>query len=83
MFDDPASINDPSLRVMHQRLFQRFDQLQTELLIESAYFIPLDGGVAKIKELVGRGVRVRILTNSLASMTSLPPSPGTRARASV
>jgi cardiolipin synthase C len=67
VFDDPASINDPSLRVMHRRLFQRFDRLQTELLIESAYFIPLDGGVAKLKELVERGVRVRILTNSLAS----------------
>ncbi len=67
VFDDPASINDPSLRVMHKLLFQRFDRLQTELLIESAYFIPLDGGVAKIKELVARGVRVRILTNSLAS----------------
>ena len=67
VFDDPASINDPSLRVMHKLLFQRFDRLQTELLIESAYFIPLDGGVAKLKELAERGVRVRILTNSLAS----------------
>ena len=67
VFDDPASINDPSLRVMHKLLLQRFDRLQTELLIESAYFIPLDGGVAKLKELVERGVRVRILTNSLAS----------------
>ena len=67
VFDDPASINDPRLRVMHKLLFQRFDRLQTELLIESAYFIPLDGGVAKLKELVERGVRVRILTNSLAS----------------
>jgi phosphatidylserine/phosphatidylglycerophosphate/cardiolipin synthase-like enzyme len=67
VFDDPASINDPSLRVIHKLLFQRFDRLQTELLIESAYFIPLDGGVAKLKELVERGVRVRILTNSLAS----------------
>jgi putative cardiolipin synthase len=67
VFDDPASIKDSSLRVMHKRLLQRFDRLQTELLIESAYFIPLDGGVAKLKELVDRGVRVRILTNSLAS----------------
>jgi cardiolipin synthase C len=67
VFDDPASINDPSLRVMHKLLFQRFDRLQTELLIESAYFIPLDGGIATIKGLVDRGVRVRILTNSFAS----------------
>ena len=67
VYDDPASISDPSRRVMHTLLFQRFERLQTELLIESAYFIPLDRGVAKLKELVDRGVRVRVLTNSLAS----------------
>ena len=67
VYDDPASIRDPSRRVMHTLLFQRFERLQTELLIESAYFIPLDRGVAKLKELVDRGVRVRVLTNSLAS----------------
>lgn len=67
VFDDPASIKDPSLRVMNKLLSQRLDRLQTELMIESAYFIPLDRGVAKLKELVDRGVRVRVLTNSLAS----------------
>jgi putative cardiolipin synthase len=67
VYDDPASMSDQSGRVMHTLLYQRFDRLQTELLIESAYFIPLDRGVAKLKELVDRGVRVRVLTNSLAS----------------
>ena len=67
VYDDPASISDPSRRVMHTLLFGRLDRVQTELLIESAYFIPLDGGVAKLKELVDRGVRIRVLTNSLAS----------------
>ena len=67
VYDDPASIRDPGRRVMYTLLYQRFERLQTELLIESAYFIPLDRGVAKLKELVDRGVRVRVLTNSLAS----------------
>ena len=67
VYDDPASISDQSRRVMHTLLFRRLDRVQTDLLIESAYFIPLDGGVAKLKELVDRGVRVRVLTNSLAS----------------
>ena len=67
VYDDPASISDQSRRVMHTLLFRRLDRVQTELLIESAYFIPLDGGVAKLKELVDRGVRIRVLTNSLAS----------------
>ena len=67
VYDDPASISDPSRRVMHTLLLRRLDRVQTELLIESAYFIPLDSGVAKLKELVDRGVRIRVLTNSLAS----------------
>jgi len=37
------------------------------LLVESAYFIPLGPGVEVLKQLVSRGVRVRVLTNSLAS----------------
>jgi phosphatidylserine/phosphatidylglycerophosphate/cardiolipin synthase-like enzyme len=41
-----------------------------ELVIISPYFIPGKQGVALIGELVSRGVRVRILTNSLASTDS-------------
>jgi putative cardiolipin synthase len=67
VYDDPASIRDPGRRVMHALLYQRLERLRTEVLIESAYFIPLDRGVAKLNELVDRGVRVRVLTNSLAS----------------
>jgi len=41
-----------------------------ELIIISPYFIPGKQGVALIGDLVARGVRVRILTNSLASTDS-------------
>ena len=41
-----------------------------ELLIISPYFVPGKQGVALIRELVSRGVRIRILTNSLASTDS-------------
>jgi putative cardiolipin synthase len=41
-----------------------------ELIIMSPYFIPGKQGVALISDLVARGVRVRILTNSLASTDS-------------
>ena len=41
-----------------------------ELIIMSPYFVPGKQGVALISELVARGVRVRILTNSLASTDS-------------
>ena len=76
-YHDPT-ISDPGQRVMRTPLFQRFDRLHTELLIESPYFIPLDRGIAKLNELVDRGVRVFVLTNSLASNDVIPPSPDTR-----
>jgi len=41
-----------------------------ELIIMSPYFIPGKQGVALLSELVARGVRIRILTNSLASTDS-------------
>ena len=67
LYDDPASIDDIRMRTMGKFIFQRLDQLQNELLIESAYFIPLPRGVDKIHELRAKGVRIRVLTNSLAS----------------
>ena len=41
-----------------------------EVLIISAYFVPGEEGMALIEELAQRGVRIRILTNSLASTDS-------------
>jgi len=40
---------------------------ETEVILISPYFIPRDEGVQLIRELVAKGVRVVILTNSLAS----------------
>ena len=76
VFDDPSSINDPSVRVMKEALYKRLERLETELLIESAYFIPLARGVGRVKALVDRGVRVRVVTNSLASNDVLPAFAG-------
>jgi putative cardiolipin synthase len=67
LFDDPASIDDVRLRTMSKFIFQRVDQLQKELLIESAYFIPLPRAVDKIREVRAKGIHMRVLTNSLAS----------------
>ena len=67
LWDDPASINDPALRTMNKTLVGRARGLEHELLIESAYFVPLQAGVEVLKRLRAQGVRVRILTNSLVS----------------
>ena len=67
LWDDPASINDPGLRTMSNALGRRFGKLESEVLVESAYFIPREPGAALAEQLRSKGVRMRVLTNSLAS----------------
>jgi putative cardiolipin synthase len=52
-------------------LMPEFEALASELILVSPYFIPGDTGVARLGTLPGRGVKVRVLTNSLAS-TDVP-----------
>ena len=44
-----------------------FDRIKNELVIVSPYFVPGHEGVEFFRALAGKGVRVKILTNSLAS----------------
>ena len=48
-------------------MFGFMDLAQEELLITNAYIIPGPRGIDFVRSLTGRGVNVRILTNSLAS----------------
>ena len=48
-------------------LLQLMAQTKTDLLIVSPYFVPGQRMMSQFAELRGRGVRVRVLTNSLAS----------------
>lgn len=68
--DDPEKIAaDRSAGELHlsTRLEPLFEDLHHELLIVSPYFVPGREGVAFFRKLVAKGIRVRILTNSLAS----------------
>ena len=68
VWDDPAAIKEGITEgVMIQQLFRKADALQREVLIESAYFVTQDKAFESVKKLTERGVRVRVLTNSLAS----------------
>ncbi len=68
VWDDPDEIAATGgTSRMLEGLHRRAGSLQTDLLIESPYFVPRDRGIARMKELNDRGVRIRILTNSLAS----------------
>jgi putative cardiolipin synthase len=62
--DDPVTHIGPHLRDIREAA-------QTELMLISPYFIPSEAGRKLLGELSGRGVRVRVLTNSLAS-TDVP-----------
>jgi putative cardiolipin synthase len=43
------------------------ETLEKEIVVQTAYLIPAKEGVAQVEEMTNRGVRVRILTNSLLS----------------
>jgi len=70
LYDDPAKIANAT-DVTEGRLLPQFANLgskvEKELLIVSPYFVPGDKGVEWLRSLVARGVRVTVLTNSLAA----------------
>jgi putative cardiolipin synthase len=68
VWDDPAAIDEGITDgKLVAALSRKIQTMQRELLIESAYFVIRDYGVEGAKMLKERGVRVRVLTNSLAS----------------
>jgi putative cardiolipin synthase len=67
LWDDPASINDPGLRTMAKAIGRRFEALEREVFLETAYFVPRESGTSVAEQLRAKGIRIRVLTNSLAS----------------
>jgi putative cardiolipin synthase len=70
VYDHPDKITSgrdaTELHLMTQ-LAPYFSSINKELIIFSPYFVPGDEGVEFFKSLTDRGVKVRIITNSLAS----------------
>ena len=70
LFDDPAKVSTGREQTAGH-LFTQFQPLmmsiENELTVFSPYFVPGRQGMKRLRELRRRGVRVRILTNSLAS----------------
>jgi putative cardiolipin synthase len=68
VWDDPSTVEENrDAAVIQDALHYKIATLEDELLIESAYFVVLDRGVRAAKQLQEKGVRIRVLTNSLAS----------------
>lgn len=70
LYDSPekaAGIETSAATHIGPRLALLLGQVQHDLIIISPYFVPGDQLVAALGKMVQRGVRVRILTNSLAA----------------
>ena len=70
LYDQPEKLLHGFDKTEHHlapQLAPHFDGVQQELIIFSPYFVPGKEGTAFLSQLSERGVRVRILTNSLAS----------------
>ncbi len=70
VYDDPAKTLDTTARIdvlLFPELVRTIGRPQKTLDLASPYFVPGDGGTAALAALAERGVKVRILTNSLAA----------------
>lgn len=70
VYDYPEKISssrDATELHLVTQLAPHFDALEKELIIFSPYFVPGHEGVEFFESLVKKGIRVKILTNSLAS----------------
>ena len=62
-----ASRDDQEHRVMEQALEKRILRAEREVILITPYLIPSELGLSYIEEAIERGVRVVLITNSLAS----------------
>lgn len=67
VYDSPDKVNGNGEPRVADVLFKTSNEAAHELLIETAYLIPGESGVVILEELVKRGIRIRVLTNSLAT----------------
>lgn len=70
VYDDPAKTLDTTARtdvLLLPQLMRTIGRAERTLDMISPYFVPGEGGTAALVEAAGRGVQIRILTNSLSS----------------
>ena len=66
LHDKESASEDQAIRTIFQ-MDPLFRATESELLIVSAYFIPTEWVIENLTEMTAKGVRVRIITNSLGS----------------
>ena len=76
MFYDLPDINPVEEKHMAHDLYQCNINTKKQLTIISAYFIPSEELIASFQSLLDNGVRIQVLTNSLASIDVTPAFTG-------
>jgi len=71
IIDSLERFESGSESVFVELTYELIELAEHEFVIETAYLIPAEAGIAKAAELTKRGVRVRILTNSMQSNNHL------------
>ncbi|TDG15404.1 phospholipase D family protein [Seongchinamella unica] len=71
-----AAVGDDETAVLANELGRRLRASEREVVIVTPYFIPQDSGARLVETLLARGVRVVIVTNSLASTNHIPVHAG-------
>ncbi|MEP0203018.1 MAG: phospholipase D family protein [Halioglobus sp.] len=76
VIDTPAkltgAVGDATLATLAVDVGKRFRQAQSEIVIITPYFIPQETGAQLLADIVAKGVRVVVVTNSLASTNHIP-----------
>ncbi|HSC80722.1 MAG TPA: phospholipase D family protein [Chitinolyticbacter sp.] len=67
LYDHPDKLTEQPTRTLIERLAPVATQTDRSLDIVSPYFVPGKGGTAWLVQRVAQGMRVRVLTNSLAA----------------
>jgi len=76
VIDNPAkltgAVGDAELATLAVDIGRRFREAQSEIIIVTPYFIPQKGGAQLLADILAKGVRVVVITNSLASTNHIP-----------
>ena len=79
VFDDPTKkVGNRRHHAIASRLVEIIKRTQREILLEAAYYIPQKLGIKMVRSLQNRGIRVRVLTNSMATNDMAPAFTGYR-----
>ena len=68
--ENPGDLSEAPIEVANE-LVKLFDQAESEIIVVSAYLIPTPSLEGAVERALERGVRVRILTNSIGSNNHL------------